>query len=417
MFYKLLRHLLSIFAFVIFLNGQLIAQEVPKLRIDPSKSFGGSISDYFNNVEYIPLETTKESLFGDITDMIVTDSSIVIYDMDINSILFFALNGKYITKINGSANRYPTISYDQVNKHIIIAEYNTIIQRAETHDYSLTGKALDAKDITIEHLTLAKMVRLSDDYYAVPKHCWLPVGEKAKDSIYTLLDIYKGNTLYKSLFPINQKESPVFFALGGDLRLSYSNDKGILYISTPLDNFLYKVSKDTAIKLYQFIFPADRVLSKSIIDSKDERFLDSVRFRLVNNSQIIKGVSNIYFNKNLLFFKINQNRYISYLSSDKNNQYNFIYNMESGKLSSFERISPDAMTNYLPILDYGNKAAIYGIIFTNGSFYSNISSLQMFAAKEASKSKNPQYPPVLQEYFKTQSRKSNPVIVRMNLKE
>ena len=39
------------------------AQEVEKLRIDPSQAYGGKVSEYFEQLNYIPLETTKESLY------------------------------------------------------------------------------------------------------------------------------------------------------------------------------------------------------------------------------------------------------------------------------------------------------------------------------------------------------------------
>ena len=49
------------------------SQNVSKIRIDPTRAYGGNISDYFDSIEYIPLETRKESLFGEITKLIITD--------------------------------------------------------------------------------------------------------------------------------------------------------------------------------------------------------------------------------------------------------------------------------------------------------------------------------------------------------
>ena len=71
--------------YVIFILSFLIckkahSQNVPVLRIDPSGAYGGTYSEYFDDIEYIPLETTKESLFGYIVQLIITDSSFVITD-------------------------------------------------------------------------------------------------------------------------------------------------------------------------------------------------------------------------------------------------------------------------------------------------------------------------------------------------
>lgn len=98
-------------------------------------------------------------------------------------------------------------------------------------------------------------------------------------------------------------------------------------------------------------------------------------------------------------------------------QYNFIYDTLSTKLISMERLVPDVHNYFLPILGNGSMIVFDGLYFHKGAYYTPISSLEMFAANVSTKSKNPQYPEVLKQYFKTQTRKSNPVIVRMKLKE
>lgn len=81
-----------------------------------------------------------------------------------------------------------------------------------------------------------------------------------------------------------------------------------------------------------------------------------------------------------------------------------------------ERITPDAKSNYLPLIG-GNYISMKGLVYHDGYFYGNVPSLHLFAAKENTKEKNPKYPPVLEKYFKTEDRKSNPVIVQMKLRK
>ena len=77
----------------------LYSQTVQKIRINPDQAYGGPVSDYFENIEYIPLETTKESLFGDVSEMVVTHDSYVIFDWDTKSVLFFKKeDGKFLFK-------------------------------------------------------------------------------------------------------------------------------------------------------------------------------------------------------------------------------------------------------------------------------------------------------------------------------
>lgn len=397
------------------------AQDVPKLHIDPAQAYGGSVSDYFDSVEYIPLETTRESILGEIKNIVITDSSIVAYDYDTNCILFFTKSGKFITKIKeGNVHEPPyiSISYDRANKIILANLYDPSTAKAKTKYYSLVGIPQEAVSITIE-LEQTEMLPLGNGYFVVRKGCYLPQGEKAKDSIYNLIEIYKGNKLYKSFLPLNPKVTPAPCTWGlGFVRPISVIEDGSFYVSTPLDYYVYKINKDTAIKMYQFVFPANRSFSQKTMNNNNEHFIDSMRVAVFNDFSRIIIVSNIFYHKNFLFFKINPLRILQHQGSENDNQYNFIYDTLSQKLVSIERISPDETTSYLPMLDkYGSRVKSEGLLFENGYFYSDISSLQMFAAKEATKDKTPQYPPVLQEYFKTQNRKSNPVIVRMKLKE
>ncbi len=139
---------------------------------------------------------------------------------------------------------------------------------------------------------------------------------------------------------------------------------------------------------------------------------------LHNDSKRIIDVSNVFFSGKYLFFKTNPKMMIWYQGSENAYQHNFIYDTISEKLISLERIIPDEKVYFLPTVD-GDSRSLFknGLVYNDGYFYSPVSSLKMFKSKEATKSKNPQYPSVLKEYFKTQSRKSNPVIVRMRLKK
>jgi hypothetical protein len=79
---------------------QAFSQELPKLKINLEQAFGGAFSDYLDSIEYIPLETSKTSLFGNISQLLITDSSFVISDEDTKSILFFSLSGKFIKRVS-----------------------------------------------------------------------------------------------------------------------------------------------------------------------------------------------------------------------------------------------------------------------------------------------------------------------------
>lgn len=72
------------------------------LRIDPSRAKGVAVSQVFDEVKFIPLETNGESLFGTISQLSVTEHNFILYDYDTKAVLIFDKAGKYIAKVNSS---------------------------------------------------------------------------------------------------------------------------------------------------------------------------------------------------------------------------------------------------------------------------------------------------------------------------
>ena len=394
----------------------LEAQEVPKLRIDPAQAYGGVVSDYFEEVNYIPLQTTKQSLFGTISSMVITDSSFVVSDNDTHAVLFFKKDGTYLTKVKFKNDDYPNLSYEASTKRITISVYSSQTRKADIQYYSITGSKLE-NHLNINSSERKKGTRsLGGGYYLNIQSCYIAPGKTPVDSVAYAISIYKNKTLYKSFLPFNQAKLPCMCALGFGPTITATDQDSVVYASTPFDNAIYRVTKDTLQKIYTIVFPFDRMFSKSLLETTDTKRIDSLRDNLYKMQNIISGVSNIYFENNLMLFKIDQKSYMWTEGTEDTKQYNLVYNLKTSRLVSLERITPDAKSSFLPLIA-GFYMSIRGLIYDGGYFYSSVPSLQMFAAKENTKDKNPKYPPVLENYFKTESRKSNPVIVQMKLRK
>jgi hypothetical protein len=402
-----------LFAFFIYLN--VTAQEVQKIRIDPSKSFGGTISEYFDSIEYIPLETTKESLFGEIRQLVISDSSFVILDFDTRAILFFQLNGKYIRKVSFANDEFPNLYYDKTEQNIALNIYKNGKRLEKDVRFTLQGipvKKERGNSLSSEN---KPHYYLGNGYYFELNNCqifdWKNVS---KDTVF-LISIYRNDTLLKSFLPIIPANNLGFCRLAGSLTIGKADGNDI-FVGKPITNEVYWVKRDTVTNIFQFIFPQNRSYPSNLLASTSKDLLDSAYQTLRQNPKIIYGVSNIFFKKNLLFFKTMSSIYITPRDgSESELQYNFVYDTLTGKLFSLERLTPDITSFFLPVI--GNLSSTEGLNITSKFLYSSLSSLTMFSAKEKTKSKNPQYPPALQQYFKTQNRKSNPVIVKMKLRE
>ena len=89
-------------------------------------------------------------------------------------------------------------------------------------------------------------------------------------------------------------------------------------------------------------------------------------------------------------------------------------------MTSLQDLQPDSLSHFLPVNDAGHYYD-----FTNRGFlllkddylYTSYSSLAMFSFKEQLGDKQKTFSPLLDEYFKTQNRKSNPVIVQLKPKK
>jgi hypothetical protein len=412
--FQLMKSLSFLLLLFVLQSTHLNAQAVEKLRIDPAMAFGGAVSEYFDQVNYVPLETNKESLFGDISQLVITDSSYVIHDYDTKAVLFFSLAGKYITKIKFKEGIYPLISYDKEKKRVVISNYDGSIEKSVTKYYSLVGKEL-VGELSVKSILRTNLISLNNGFYVGSGSCYFDRGMKPVDSTSHLLKIYKGDSLYKSFLPYNQTINTAPCAFSGWLpRISLSPEAGVVYVSPPFDGGIYRVTKDTVVKAYQVVFPASRSIPKNIAESKDMKVIDSLRNANWPGENVIVSLANIFFQGNLLFFKINAARYMWTQGSEFEKQYNFILDIKTGKLVSMERMKPDEMNGFLPFV--GMRVAWNGLDYINGSFYTSVSSLQLFNAKEATAERKPKYSSVMEKFFVTESRKSNPVIVQLKLK-
>ena len=403
----------------LFLSLHGVGQESAKYRIDPSRAYGGMVKDYVEELEYIPLESTKESLLGAISNLVITDSSFIIYDFDTKSILFFSLAGKYFKKVKIDNKQYPIFSTNKANKLVDIYLFNTVNNSVFIKTFSLTGKLIIEKLITKNDIQAEKAMqyRLQGNRYALFGNCFSPSPlSLGKDSV-NLVTIFEDDKPIKSFLPIVARDNPAFctIGLGSGSITPIDGDSALLYCKF-LDHTLYKVTADTVMLMGQFIFPEQNSLSSKIAESKNLKEVDSLLNHLRINSRYIFGVQNIRKVNNKIIFNTMYRNPTFTSGSSNNQQFNFIYHLDSRRLVSFERLTPDAISYYLPITD-GGFTSTQGIILYDNTWYSTVSSLKMFAARDATKSKNIQYSAILQKYFKTQSRKSNPIIVKIKLKE
>lgn len=343
----------------------------------------------------------------------------MITDNDTKSVLFFKQNGKFIKKVKSPSGTFSQIIFDRFNDKIQIAytdwESGLIKQRKT---YTSSGEEqYDVKNSKDEWIS--GDIILEPGYTIKFNDSHINTLSNLQDTIIYLIHVYKGKSLYNKFLPVNPSKSPGFCYFAGNLSKKpdsyYVQDNSVL-ISMPIDKSVYKIDKDKAVKVFDVGFPKGIEFPKDMLKINDTRILDSLK-KVPLSPNLIFNLANIFFDKNKLVFKGQSPMYVSNMNTGNPNYiFNFIYDQISNHVVALEKLNPDASSYYLPAFNPRDNLMVNGIRFYKESYYSHISSLDLFFARDATGDKNPKYPPVLRNYFSSQNRKSNPVIVRMKLK-
>ncbi|MBB6235539.1 hypothetical protein HDC90_000136 [Pedobacter sp. AK013] len=393
------------------------SQEPAKLRIDLDRSYGGAFSEYLTKLEYIPLENTKISRFGQISNLILTDSSFVITDRDTKSILFFSPSGKFLNKVSKRGTLYPTGAIFNSQKNTIDVVFQDIEKtKLAFENYSLVGMFVSKANINDVNIDFVR-----NGLFIDKNNFWLRYQFSEKETFPThYFTQYRNNKKVGSAVPYDSSNAFALFYLTkelGHFNLPVTRS-GKFYFATPLTNKIYEVSSLTGntIPLFQVIFPAKFSIQNSLLAIQDKKKIDSAIHTKWFNDQTVLGLENIICDENKLIFKTHTGLVSRYGADGAVIPRNFFYRFKDNRLVAFEKVSPDPSTYFLPFHSQGTIST-EGFYFKNDYLYTHLSSLEMFGAREATKSKKALYPVALQNYFLTQNRKSNPVIVRMRLKE
>jgi hypothetical protein len=400
---------LNIFVFLAStLSLPTVAQEPLMLRIDPLQSRGGNSSQIFKEISYIPLETTKESIFGRIDQLFIANDYFIILDTDTNSILFFYKNGKFHCKIEGGeiSKRYSPrgIRFFSVNTEQKEISYK--ISQTKILVYNFDGKKLREDD----------QIK-ANYYYYLPNgkivFSYFRINDKSEaDSLSNeLVWQLKGKT-YKTALPYATKSS-IFTGsdniniFGSSLYRS-SNDNKIAYFK-PYDYNIYQLNSDSIWSSYSFVLPAAISLPQDFL-SNSSYFGKRFGFIKQQQPRSVWGISHFYELNDLIFFKF---------ETGSNNDINsFMYNTKSSNLISISNITSDDKNFWLPLFGRGSAFSLTNFLAVDeSSIYTSASSLDIFNSKEQTLSKKIKYNLVMENYFNTESKTSNPVIIRLEPKK
>ncbi|RXF68285.1 6-bladed beta-propeller [Arcticibacter tournemirensis] len=382
------------------------------LRIDPESARGASVSQVFDEVHFIPLETTKESLFGSISQMQITESSYIIYDYDTKSVLIFSKDGKFKAKLNGSKTKMEEGEKEDNNfygfsmKHENNKDLIQIYSRKYLVYFDLEGKLI--KKTPVEGMDPGEGQKFTDQTRVKFNH----LVKRDNDSLYYEIALLKDN-----------KEVGVYFPFSMDRYKNdqfYSGGKPVYDCGVPDELFylrfyeynIYKITPKKVELAYHIIFPAANSLPTDFKDNPVYKNKRREYFEKYPNA--IYALSNTYKIGDLLFLKMHSWE----ASNSKKNA--LIYNLKTEALTSITDLEPDSASSFLPVTDAGVHYDFLnrGFHAFDGKYlYTSYSSLAAFAFRDQSAGKNPKYTAAMSNYFKTENKKSNPILIQLKPKQ
>lgn len=404
-------------------NNSIFPQQ--ELRIDPEAATGGTASQLFDAINYIPLETTRQSLINKIDQLVVTKEHFFILDELASAVFVFKKNGKFLCRINQFGNLkksakssfYINITYDYGTDELVIETYAFNKNGADCflHYFKPDGtyiKSVQSYKNTNFHSQFACIGNHRFMFFMdIPYNAKEAALQSWRDSC-TLFFLKSDTVLYKKYLPYGP-DNHLRLAGGrvyvGPTQFTSANGNVLYY---KRDNYtLYAVDTGGIKETFKFIFPMAYSFPPGFftdtIKWKDEDVPKNRESRvdfLKKNDLMIYDLAHFYKMNDYLIFSIRNLKY------DRAN-WGLVYNLKTGSLVSLYRAEPDTLNSFLPI---DNE-----IVAADDTYiYSTISSNRFVSESEVvRREKKAVFKPELEDYFQHRPPNSNPVIIQLKLKQ
>lgn len=352
----------------------------------------------FDSATYIPLETTAQSTFGEISKMEVTNDYFIIFDDQTNAILFFFKNGKFshkITETKDGVENFKKIgdfSVNELAKRIFIYDSGNPNNRLAIFD--LSGNFIAYQNIPASFSEFITSNNKSFFYKRYDQY------ERVGDNINVFITNSKGVTV-DSLFPYNTRiigREDLY-----DVNWVFSRSGEIISFFRPFDYSVYLFKGERQWKEIKFILPTDETMPADFLENKEYTGRRRKFIGQEGNKGKIWAISSFHvLSDNIIYIQ---------LSFEKEGTQDYLYNQKTGKTYNFSNLSSGTLTNLMPVL----QDKIYASDGYN--LYGAISSKLIITAVLQLGVDKIENNTALANFFKTASIKSNPVIIKLKPKK
>lgn len=410
------KRLLCFLLMLIF--SRTMAQDVTTLRINPDDALGGTASEMFDSVRYIPLETRKGIDIGNIRGLQVSRHYFVFCDFDTHGLYIFDKNGQFSAVVKSlpivgwTENDFMKIAaaynLDQETEKIsIVYEGNGRVKSKYLAVYDSHGKLIENRQLPVCMNGLSNSFgRLSNDEYVFAYNhsdsslCYRSIK-------YQFYRVKGFDTIVGGLLPIDITDARLKNKLNIDPSYlnGYNRQSGYAlesYWSRIYDFTMTHIAANFAPHFVKFIFPLAISLDTTYIANLDD--FNKLQDYIYRESKTqINEIGEFMFNKQVFSFRLQTGMPL-------NGSEEYLYGLQSGSLYSWSHITSDSISSFLP-LGFQIDA------MTDDKLYSTIPAFKINVAMDENFDKNPNYSKTLLSYYAKHNPHSNPFIIEYKLKD
>lgn len=376
----------------------ILGQKNITIRIDPTLAKGGITSDIFKKVNFIPLETTNESLFGQISKLETTEKFFIIHDVETNAILFFHKDGKFFKKLKLEKNKYfGDFSVNEFDGTISILSSDKLLI------YSLDGTK---KDEFPRFLDAERLFSFRNNRYAY--NIGRSTAFSSMDTVKHDVVIAEKKKIIKDLFPYNALNSK--YDYNTPTHVFSNQGDGTCWFSFPYKYEVNHLNYDGITETIKFVFPLEFSLPLNF--DTDITFRNNRKSYIFSpedeNTKKFKLISPFYkFDDKIIFHLENISGHWGAINN------NLIYDLKSNELISLNSVAGDSLSYEIPILNPKFSQKIHS--FKNQILYTSIPSYIFLQLIEKNSKNGIQYKQLNDVILKNNS-KSNVILIESLIK-
>jgi len=407
-----LRTVVLFFCITLSCSLECIAQE--KIYFEPNTASGGKQSDFITCNGIVVFETTPESKFDKFSRIIPTKRFFVVCDYSAKKILVFDKTGRFIKKF-GNKLDFGRLSYNEENDRLEMVVQNKMFRLTNKDVAEILEDYQNPKNLKyyrkyfidiadtlhfavhkqkIEHVDILNPEPYIDGMHFVNQ---VTVDNNFSKKEDYELKIYRGDSLLKQYFIYDKKKDSRYIFDRPKVSITPAAKADTRWVTHPYDYTIYALQKDSLYKVYDLVLPIDRAIPADFFAREFQNRTEKDNY-FRQNRKLVKQ----FYVYNL------SGRYVNFsMQSMMFDFQQFIYDTKSKTFYNYDKIRPDSLTYYLPVCK--------NVAFNDGqNIYARIYAEDALRIFEDHKKDNIKYPPLLEDYFKTATTSSNPILINFN---